>query len=55
MNGFVYGKDILFNIGNGDQLRLSMQNGVQVRDIDFSRNASKRNAKEKMMEKLNWI
>ena len=36
MNGFIYGKDILFNIGNGDPTKIEYSAVLQVRDIDLS-------------------
>jgi hypothetical protein len=35
MNGFIYGKDILFNIGNGDPAKIEYTAVLQVRDIDL--------------------
>ncbi|HNB99306.1 MAG TPA: hypothetical protein PLS71_13755, partial [Leptospiraceae bacterium] len=36
MNGYIYGKDILFNIGNGDPAQIEYSAVIQVRDIDLS-------------------
>jgi hypothetical protein len=36
MNGFIYGKDILFNIGNGDPAKIEYAGVIQVRDIDLA-------------------
>ena len=36
MNGFIYGKDILFNVGNGDPEKMEYTAVLQVRDIDLA-------------------
>lgn len=36
MNGYIYGKDILFNIGSGDPSKIEYSAVFQVRDIDLS-------------------
>lgn len=36
MNGLIYGKDILFNIGNGDPEKIEYTAVLQVRDIDLA-------------------